>query len=134
MSTRSRQESQHERQRAKMSARSRQVLGPPPAALGVPGAFKNTSFHKVLFYLVKRLLLGVNVRIASPKGFEPTKSMLEKAKKLSIAGAKIEIFNEPSKAVHGANAIYTDVWASMGQESEKIDRLSSFKGFCLNKK
>ncbi len=79
-------------------------------------------------------LLGVNVRIGSPKGFEPLDSFVNKARELAFEGAQISIFNDPSEAVSGANAIYTDVWASMGQENEKAERLNAFNGFCLDEK
>ncbi len=77
-------------------------------------------------------LLGVNVRVASPKGFEPMPEVIKKANALSIAGATIEVTNDPIKAVNGADALYTDVWASMGQEQEQAHRQKAFSGFCLN--
>ena len=79
-------------------------------------------------------LLGVNIRISTPKGFEPKKSFIDKARSLSTFNATIEISNDPFECVKGANAVYTDVWASMGQESEQIERQKAFEGFCLNKK
>jgi ornithine carbamoyltransferase len=63
--------------------------------------------------------LGVNVTITCPKGYEPNliayQDAVEAAKK---TGAKIEVEHDPIKAVKGADAVYTDVWASMGQEAE----------------
>ena len=59
-------------------------------------------------------LLGVNVNICSPNGFEADPRMVEKAKSLSEFGAKISISNDPLIAVKQAQVIYTDVWASMG--------------------
>tara|TARA_Y100001968_G_scaffold332323_2_gene390074 strand:- start:992 stop:1948 length:957 start_codon:yes stop_codon:yes gene_type:complete len=79
-------------------------------------------------------ILGVSIHIASPKNFQPGISMLEKAVSLANNGSKIKIFNDPEEAVVGANAIYTDVWASMGQEQEKLERRKAFKGFSLDKK
>tara|TARA_Y100001968_G_scaffold125085_1_gene114072 strand:- start:4710 stop:5666 length:957 start_codon:yes stop_codon:yes gene_type:complete len=79
-------------------------------------------------------ILGVNVRITSPKGFEPQRSLVEKALSLADLGSTIELSNDPIKAVKGANAIYTDVWASMGQEEEQIQRKKAFQGFCLDEK
>ncbi len=79
-------------------------------------------------------LLGVNVRVASPKGFEPLPEVVEKARKLSVDGAKIVLTNDPIESVKGADAVYTDVWASMGQEKEKELREKAFKKFCLDKK
>jgi ornithine carbamoyltransferase len=61
--------------------------------------------------------LGATVRVATPSGFEPKAEIVEQAKTLAHAtGAKIQMFRDPLEAVAGAQAIYTDVWASMGQE------------------
>ncbi|HUX10827.1 MAG TPA: ornithine carbamoyltransferase [Terriglobia bacterium] len=61
--------------------------------------------------------LGATVRVATPSGFEPKAEIVEQAKTLAHAtGAKIQLFRDPLEAVAGAQAIYTDVWASMGQE------------------
>ncbi len=76
-------------------------------------------------------LLGVNVRIGSPKGFEPMSEIVAQASRLAVNGACIEVFNDPIKAVEGAQALYTDVWASMGQEDEQSSREEAFQGFCL---
>lgn len=61
--------------------------------------------------------LGASVRIASPAGFTPNPSVVEEAKACALrTGATIEIFQDPVEAVNGCHAVYTDVWASMGQE------------------
>ena len=61
--------------------------------------------------------LGVSVRAATPPGYEPKPEIVAEAKALAAAtGAAIEVFNNPLEAVAGAQAVYTDVWASMGQE------------------
>ena len=61
--------------------------------------------------------LGVSVRVATPPGYEPKPEIVAEAKALAAAtGAAIEVFNNPLEAVAGAQAVYTDVWASMGQE------------------
>ena len=61
--------------------------------------------------------LGVSVRAATPAGYEPKPEIVAEAKALAAAtGATLEVFNNPLEAVAGAQAIYTDVWASMGQE------------------
>ena len=78
-------------------------------------------------------LLGVNVRISTPKGFEPKTSFVEKARSLARFGAQLEISNNPLEIVKGANALYTDVWASMGQEKEQSQRQKAFNGFSLDK-
>jgi ornithine carbamoyltransferase len=61
--------------------------------------------------------LGATVRVATPSGFEPKAEMVEQAKALArTSGAKIQLFRDPLEAVAGAQAVYTDVWTSMGQE------------------
>jgi ornithine carbamoyltransferase len=61
--------------------------------------------------------LGVSVRVATPPGYEPKPEIVAEAKALAAAtGAAVEVFNDPLEAVAGAQAVYTDVWASMGQE------------------
>ncbi len=77
-------------------------------------------------------LLGVNVRIGSPEGFEPLDEVVAKARALAVGGSSIQITNDPYETVSGANAVYTDVWASMGQEKEQGLREQAFKPFCLN--
>ena len=59
---------------------------------------------------------------------------VEKAKSLSKFGAKISISNDPSIAVKEAQVIYTDVWASMGQEEEKLKRKEIFENYKVNQK
>ncbi len=77
-------------------------------------------------------LLGVNVRIGCPEGFEPLPGVLEQAKSLAQHGASIEVVTDPREAVAGAQAVYTDVWASMGQEAEQAQREQAFAGFCVD--
>ena len=78
-------------------------------------------------------LLGVNVRIGCPVGFEPNAAVLEQSRRLAAArGSEVTVLHEPVAAVRGAHALYTDVWASMGQEEEKAERQRAFAGWCLN--
>jgi ornithine carbamoyltransferase len=77
-------------------------------------------------------LLGVNVRIACPEGFEPLPGVLDQARSLAQHGATIDVLTDPGKAVAGAQAVYTDVWASMGQEQEQAEREQAFSGFCVD--
>ena len=78
-------------------------------------------------------LLGVNVRIGCPEGFEPLPGVLEQARSIATAGASIEVTHDPVAAVVGAQAVYTDVWASMGQEQEQAERERAFAGFCVDR-
>jgi ornithine carbamoyltransferase len=77
--------------------------------------------------------LGVDVTVACPRGFEPNliayNQAVEEAKK---TGAKIEVVHDPAEGVKGADAVYTDVWASMGQESEAAKRKEIFRPYQVN--
>ena len=77
-------------------------------------------------------VLGVNVRIGCPEGFEPLPGVLEQARSLAQQGAQIDVMADPSEAVRGAQAVYTDVWASMGQEQEQKEREQAFEGFSVD--
>ena len=77
-------------------------------------------------------LLGVNVKICSPKGFEPSVDIVQRSRAFAKSRSFIQVSNDPIETVKGAQAVYTDVWASMGQESEQIERVKAFKDFCLD--
>lgn len=75
-------------------------------------------------------MVGMDIAVATPEGFDPDDAYLEKARTgATEAGTEIEITNDPAAAVAGASAVYTDVWASMGQEEEAAQRLKLFDGF-----
>ncbi len=77
--------------------------------------------------------LGANFALAAPKGYETKKEILEVAKKeAEKSGARLFITNNPEEAVKDADVIYTDVWASMGQESEKEERKRIFTPYQVN--
>ncbi|MDD5634029.1 MAG: ornithine carbamoyltransferase [Candidatus Omnitrophica bacterium] len=78
---------------------------------------------------------GVNVKVATPKGYEPQKAILENALKFAKDnGSKIEVFNDAQEAVRESDVVYTDVWVSMGQEDERGKRLRDFENFQVNEK
>ncbi len=77
--------------------------------------------------------MGINLTIASPKGYEPNPEILKDAQKINPK-SKIEIKNNPLEAVKNADVIYTDVWVSMGEEKEKEARVTAFKAFQVNEK
>ncbi len=78
-------------------------------------------------------LLGGTFVIASPKGYEPPRKYVEKAREIAQkTGAEIRITHDPREAVKGAHFIYTDVWASMGQEEEAEERRRIFQPFQVN--
>ena len=77
-------------------------------------------------------LLGVEVRIACPKGYEPNSIILNQAKKIYKNKDLLKITNDPYLAVEGANILYTDVWTSMGQEKQKADKDNDFIDFTID--
>jgi ornithine carbamoyltransferase len=72
--------------------------------------------------------LGLKMRVVSPLGYE-----FSEAEKESGIKKGFEFLTDPKEAVKGADALYTDVWTSMGQEKEREIRLNAFQGFCLNR-
>lgn len=76
------------------------------------------------------ILFGLNLSVGAPKGYKPDQALLKKAKK------KDNFFftHDPAEAVKGADVVNTDVWASMGQESEKEERKKAFAGYRVDKK
>jgi len=77
--------------------------------------------------------VGMNISIAAPKGYKPNEDIVIKAKEFAAyIGSKVEILDNPAEAVKNADVIYTDVWASMGQEAEAKERIKRFEGFQVN--
>jgi ornithine carbamoyltransferase len=88
----------------------------------------NNVAHELMFGAVK---LGMRFAIGCPKGYEPNplihKSAVREAQKM---GSPLpQVTSNPREAVAGADAVYTDVWASMGQEAEANERLAAFRGY-----
>ncbi len=77
-------------------------------------------------------LMGMNIRIATPDSYKPDSSIVEKAKHLAVAGAEITLTNDPIEAVKGSQVLYTDVWASMGQEDLAEARIPIFQPYQVN--
>ena len=92
----------------------------------------NNVCHSLLYGCSK---VGLNINIATPKRYSPQRKILRQA--LSFAkktGARINLFNEAKEAARNADIIYTDIWASMGQEKEIKMRKRYFKKFQVNSK
>ncbi len=78
---------------------------------------------------------GMRMSVATPRGYGPRNHIVDMAAAAGKAtGASFEIGHDPLLAVRGADAVYTDVWASMGQESEAADRSKIFRPFQVNEK
>ena len=79
-------------------------------------------------------LLGVEVRIACPKGYEPNSSIVKKAYEIYQNENLLKITDDICSAISGANVLYTDVWSSMGEENKKKEKDKDFKGFTIDSK
>jgi ornithine carbamoyltransferase len=78
---------------------------------------------------------GMRVRVATPPGFEPIPQIVHRAEEIAEeTGGAIELMHEPIEAAIGADVLYTDVWASMGQETEADERALVFPAYQVNQK
>ncbi|WP_299546740.1 ornithine carbamoyltransferase [uncultured Helicobacter sp.] len=90
----------------------------------------NNMAHSWLMLAAK---LGFELRIASPKEYAPSPTILKRAQEFArLSGAKIVVNEDPKAAVKDADVVTTDTWASMGQESEKEARKKAFQGYCVD--
>ncbi len=92
----------------------------------------NNVAHSLLFGCSK---VGMNITLACPKGYEPHPEVVSKAKEEGKrSGCKVKVTQDPKEAVRAADIVYTDVWASMGQEKEHEKRVKIFKPYQINLK
>jgi ornithine carbamoyltransferase len=77
-------------------------------------------------------LAGMNVRIATPKGYEPDAGIVEQARAIANNQTEVLLTHDPEIAAKGAAVLYTDVWASMGQEAEAGDRFPIFQPYQIS--
>lgn len=89
----------------------------------------NNMAHSILLGCA---LVGMNVRIAAPVGYQPDQAVVDQAKAIAAGNSEIVITSDPKAAVDGANVVYTDVWASMGQEGESDERIPIFMPYQVN--
>lgn len=87
----------------------------------------NNTCHSLIYTAAK---LGTHIRACSPEGYEPNARVVNEAMRVAQqTGAEISILNDPAAAADGTDAIYTDVWASMGQEDEIEERNGVFASY-----
>ncbi|GLB58888.1 ornithine carbamoyltransferase [Cytobacillus sp. NCCP-133] len=90
----------------------------------------NNVAHSLMIAAAK---MGVNITIACPDGYEPDPAILKLSKEFAEQnGAEVKVSHTPEEAVKDADAIYTDVWTSMGQEAENEKRLNDFALYQVN--
>jgi ornithine carbamoyltransferase len=105
------------------------------SARGVTLAYVGDGNNVCHSLMVAGARVGAHVRIATPEGYEPDAKILETARCAAAATqGTIELFRSPEEAVSGAQAVYTDVWASMGQEHEAEERAAIFAPYQVNSK
>jgi ornithine carbamoyltransferase len=80
--------------------------------------------------IVGCLKCGMNVSVATPEGYRPDKKVMDFA--VTVKDCKFSITDDPKVAAAGADVIFTDVWASMGQEEEAAKRMKAFAGYQVN--
>jgi ornithine carbamoyltransferase len=89
----------------------------------------NNVLHSLLLAGAK---VGMSFVVATPRGYEPDGEIVARARAIAReagTGGTLEMMHEPRDAVRDAQIIYTDVWVSMGQEAERVERLRAFSGF-----
>ena len=92
----------------------------------------NNVLHSLLYCCAKS---GINLSVSTPEGYQPKGDILAEAKKeAKKSKVSIEAAEDIKKCIQDADIIYTDVWTSMGQESEKEKRIKDFEGFQINSK
>ncbi len=90
----------------------------------------NNMCHSLLMAAAQT---GAHIRVATPQGYEPDGSIVSHAKRIAqITGGDVETLISPQEAVSGVQAVYTDVWASMGQEGEAATREAAFAAYQVN--
>lgn len=77
---------------------------------------------------------GMHISLACPPGYEPDAAVMAEAKKTASGRSEVRVMNDPAKAAADADVVYTDVWASMGQEQEHAKRIAAFRGFSVDAK
>ena len=92
----------------------------------------NNMAHSLLHGCSK---VGMNISVASPKAYKPKEEIVNNAlRNAKVMNSKVEILDSPEEAVKDADIVYTDVWASMGQESETLERKKIFAQYQVNEK
>jgi ornithine carbamoyltransferase len=100
---------------------------------GVKLAYIGDGNNMAHSLMIGAAMMGMEMTVASPKGYEPEEAVTQKAKKLAEKSeASIAVLEDPKEAAKNADVIYTDVWASMGQEEEQLIREQKFKSYQVN--
>ena len=100
---------------------------------GLKLAFSGDGNNVAHSLMLSAARLGIDFAIATPHGYEPNPEIVAQADGLAaVSGSKLQLTDDSAEAVDGAHAVYTDVWASMGQEKEAAKRRKAFAGYQVN--
>jgi ornithine carbamoyltransferase len=92
----------------------------------------NNMAHSLL---LAGAIAGMNVKVGSPEGFQPLPEVVARADRIAAAsGGSVAVTSDPSEAAADADVLYTDVWASMGQEAEAASRLDVFRPYAVDER
>ena len=97
---------------------------------GLKLAFVGDGNNMANSLIVGGLKCGMDVSVACPEGYDPDGQVLDFAR--TVTGARFQLVRTPEEAVSDADVVITDVWASMGQEEERQQRLRDFAGYCVD--
>ncbi|OKH26001.1 ornithine carbamoyltransferase [Hydrococcus rivularis NIES-593] len=99
---------------------------------GVTATFLGDGNNVAHSFILGGALMGMKIRVATPEAHQPEPAIVEKARQLAVDGAEIIITEDPVEAVKGSQVVYTDVWASMGQEASAESRIPMFQPYQVN--
>ena len=100
---------------------------------GVDVAYVGDGNNVINSLLIAGVKVGVNISIATPKGFEVNEDILKAAYEFAkVSGSKIRTAHSAEDMVRNADVVYTDTWVSMGQEEEKSEKIKNFVNFQVN--
>lgn len=101
---------------------------------GIKMSYIGDGYNNVCHSLIEgAAIVGMDLSVASPKGYEPDATIVQQAKKMASASGSTLVFTDsPEEAIKDADVVVTDVWISMGQESEKEERLKTFSAYQVN--
>jgi ornithine carbamoyltransferase len=103
------------------------------ALAGLKLAYVGDGNNMANSYMLAGAVAGLHVSVATPVGYEPDSDVVARAAEIALSnGGSVSVSNSPADAIAGADVVATDTWVSMGQESEKQERLRAFSGFTID--
>jgi len=103
------------------------------ALAGLKLAYVGDGNNMANSYMLAGAVAGLHVSVATPVGYEPDGDVVARAAEIALSnGGSVSVSNSPAEAIAGADVVATDTWVSMGQESEKKEKLRAFSGFTID--